>query len=513
MDEQNVNKELLEEEVVTPEVEEEDDPLAHAFQYTEPDPPQAKRWPIVVLAVLLVLVFVFGMLWAFGAFDPKDPNKEPEKEETKKPSIGTTDVSDLAAVQSENFTVSNGMFSFNMESVYRNFLSKNSYYLSSLGLDTSKPLKDQKAYDSEETWFQYFAAYAEKDAEWMLVMSELAKTTGVTMSDTSKTDMEEYLETLDVSGYLNGVSLEDARDFFTMYYTALAQENALIDSFTFTPDEVEAYYQKNARKFQTVDCVYFGFSIGEEGEFKTAADAAEAVKKLSDCKTSAEFQAAVVDHLIATKQYTDRDKAAADVAAACVQAGVPYTEGDEVAEWMFAADTAVGDTKTIQNDTAIMVYMLVKAPDRDTSKTVDVRHILVTDDVYGTDEATKAKAEEILNTWQGGEATAESFGQLAAKFTEDSNGAQGGLYEGVTPGMMVTEFNDWCFDESRKTGDTGIVKTSYGYHVMYFEGSGEAWYTTVLNAMKDEAYNAKYEELAKQYPVTYLKENINKNEL
>lgn len=512
MDEQNVNKDLLEEEVVTPEVEE-DDPLAHAFQYTEPDPPQAKRWPVILLAVLLGLVFVGGMLWAFGAFDPKDPHKDPEEEGSKKPSIGTADVSDLTAVQSENFTVSNGMFSFNMESVYRNFLSKNSYYLSSLGLDAEKPLKDQKAYESEETWFQYFAAFAEKDAEWMLVMSELAKTTGVTMSDTEKADMEEYLKTLDVSDYLNGVSVEDARDFFTMYYTALAQENALVDSFAFTPDEVEAYYQKNALKYQTVDCVYFGFSFGEKGEFKTAEEAVAAAKKLSNCKTSAEFQAAVVDHLIATKQYTDRDKAATDVAAACVKTGVPYTEDDEVSQWMFAADTAVGDTKSVQGETSVMVYMLTKAPDRDTSATVDVRHILVTKDVYGTDEAAKAKAEEILNTWKSSEATAESFGALALKFTEDSNGAQGGLYQGVTPGMMVEEFNDWCFDESRKTGDSGIVKTSYGYHVMYFEGTGEAWYTTVLNAMKDDAYNAKYEELAKQYPVTYLEENINKNEL
>ena len=33
---------------------------------------------------------------------------------------------------------------------------------------------------------------------------------------------------------------------------------------------------------------------------------------------------------------------------------------------------------------------------------------------------------------------------------------------------MVETFNDWCFDESRKPGDTGIVATEYGYHLIYF---------------------------------------------
>ena len=37
---------------------------------------------------------------------------------------------------------------------------------------------------------------------------------------------------------------------------------------------------------------------------------------------------------------------------------------------------------------------------------------------------------------------------------------------------MVKPFEDWCFDESRKPGDTGIVESDYGYHVMYYVGEG-----------------------------------------
>ena len=41
---------------------------------------------------------------------------------------------------------------------------------------------------------------------------------------------------------------------------------------------------------------------------------------------------------------------------------------------------------------------------------------------------------------------------------------------------MVDTFNDWCFDASRQPGDTGIVKTTYGYHVMYFVGKTGTFY-------------------------------------
>ena len=45
---------------------------------------------------------------------------------------------------------------------------------------------------------------------------------------------------------------------------------------------------------------------------------------------------------------------------------------------------------------------------------------------------------------------------------------------------MVQAFNDWCFDSSRKSGDTGIVETQYGYHVMYFVGTSDITYRTSL---------------------------------
>ena len=40
----------------------------------------------------------------------------------------------------------------------------------------------------------------------------------------------------------------------------------------------------------------------------------------------------------------------------------------------------------------------------------------------------------------------------------------------IEKGRFVPEFESWAYDPSRKVGDMGIVKTTYGYHVMGFLG-------------------------------------------
>lgn len=111
---------------------------------------------------------------------------------------------------------------------------------------------------------------------------------------------------------------------------------------------------------------------------------------------------------------------------------------------------------------------------------VDVRHILIFPEGATSSTVTskewpqeawdyaEKKAQEILDEYLAGEQTEAAFGELAKANSADGNASKGGLYEDVTYGYMVEAFNDWCFDESREPGHTGIVKTEYGYHVMYF---------------------------------------------
>ncbi len=145
---------------------------------------------------------------------------------------------------------------------------------------------------------------------------------------------------------------------------------------------------------------------------------------------------------------------------------------------------------------------------------VDVRHILImpeggtTDEngntVYSDEEwqACQEKAEELLNTWQSGEKTEESFGALANEHSSDGgSNTNGGLYENVVPGQMVEEFNDWCFDESRAAGDTGLVKTTFGYHIMYFSDSRPQWRYYSEQDWLTEHSRAIMEDMVNSHPI------------
>ena len=121
---------------------------------------------------------------------------------------------------------------------------------------------------------------------------------------------------------------------------------------------------------------------------------------------------------------------------------------------------------------------------KDTS-TVDVRHILITPEGEAAEDGTfsdeswtaaEKKAQELLDTFLKGDQTEDSFAVLANEnSTDPGSNTNGGLYEDVSQGQMVDTFDAWCFDANRKPGDTGIVKTSYGYHVMYFVSSQTIW--------------------------------------
>lgn len=138
---------------------------------------------------------------------------------------------------------------------------------------------------------------------------------------------------------------------------------------------------------------------------------------------------------------------------------------------------------------------------QDGSFTVDVRHILVhIDKVEGVTEDTPseerwnaclAAAQKIYDEYLEGELTEENFGKLANKYSHDKNGqvTDGGIYADVQKGQMVAEFDAWCFDETRKPGDTDLVKTQFGYHVMYFVGSEETWITGTRSAYMNEKSN------------------------
>ena len=117
--------------------------------------------------------------------------------------------------------------------------------------------------------------------------------------------------------------------------------------------------------------------------------------------------------------------------------------------------------------------------------TVDIRHILLIpeDSTIAKDgvvtagsaqwETCRQEAEKLHTSWRQSFLTLKykegNFARLANENSMDA-GSQinGGSYHGIRPGQLIDELDDWCFDPARQAGDTEIIRSPLGYHIMFF---------------------------------------------
>ena len=96
-------------------------------------------------------------------------------------------------------------------------------------------------------------------------------------------------------------------------------------------------------------------------------------------------------------------------------------------------------------------------------ETVKVRHILLKTQgkPASEDPKIKAQAEDILKQVKAG----ANFAALVTKYSEDTASvASGGVYSVQRNGQMVPEFENAAF--SLKPGESTLIKTTYGYHII-----------------------------------------------
>lgn len=258
------------------------------------------------------------------------------------------------------------------------------------------------------------------------------------------------------------------------------------DSKTYTDKELNAYKKKNESKLQSVDIKMFECDSEDDAKaFKKALKAdGSNFAALASKYSSDDFDKKANKNSQETT-YNDMARSTMEglsVAISTADDNKKYPGLD----WLYSSDRKAGD---VRQDSTTVVYV-VKPVYMSDAKTVNVRHILIapessksSDDSSSSNSAkdctdkewaaAEKKAKSILAKYNSGDKTSKSFAKLAKSNSSDGNASNGGLYENIIPNQMVPTFNAWCFDSSRKVGDVGIVKTEYGYHIMYFEGKND----------------------------------------
>jgi len=401
------------------------------------------------------------------------------------------------------------------------------------GVDLSQPL-DTQYYSDNMTWGDYLRQAAQSTITSTYMVYDEAKKAGFTWGAEEDAGFESAMKTyqqyadsyeMDLEEYVDmvyGTKLDELKDMVKMRVLANAYARSLQDEYRagITSDAVNSYFESNKDKFVNISYreYLFSYSSGDEASKTEAKQKADAfIAKVKDDKSF--IDAAVEAAPEASKEtYADEEYTLGDMLWSDKPSG-------EKATWLCDSARKAGDTFVADTSTSYSC-LLFRSVGRDEQNTVNVRHILISGSKPSelSDTATEAEKkvyeenlaayneakrqiESIKATWDASGKTEAIFAEMADKYSDDS--PVGGLYEEVKVDEMVEAFNDWIFDTSRKNGDTEIVETEYGFHLIYFVGEGrETWYVDVEDTLVSEEYTKWYDAAAENYHVQYNQKTV-----
>ena len=366
---------------------------------------------------------------------------------------------------------------------------------SSSGVDASTSLRTQTAPGGMQTWYDIVSNTALDAMSSAVVASQAAREAGYDGGDEVNASVSDALSSIESSASTYGYTVSDylkalygplmTRAAFErnlrMASLASAYSEAVSDPTRYTDEELRA---ADPNSYSMVSYEYALFTSPASDSEDTDADAA-----LEETKKTAETA-------LERYQAGESLEAVSEELGGTYASSVAYYNTTELAEWLFDDARKEGDTSTI--DYYGIGYFAVVFHGKEVADyhPVSVRHILVTEE---------SEANDILAQYQAGEQTEEAFAALAQEHSQD-NADDGGLYEDIHRGDMVAPFDAWCFDSSRKSGDTGIVQTQFGYHVMYFVGTSEmpAWKELAAQAIASD-WSSKITENIEMEPLSGMK--------
>ncbi len=469
------------------------------------------------------------------------------------------------AVSSDNYSLTTAQMAYYFNSQYQSFYSMYEQYGISMSnfIDTSKSLKAQQCtFSQDQTWFEYFMSMAVDTASEQLTLCEAAKAAGISLEDADYEDLENTMENVKASAKAAGYSLKDfikvnygsyvtegdLRDALELEILASKYTKKIMDDVDVSDEALQAAYEKEPNSYDTVDYLAYSFNFediieadekaAEEDSTDTAsssdekeeekevdpavkADAEAEAKEyadrlLAEGKDEEGFKKVVKDYLMNALHMTEKEADKELESKPYVAEDVAYSSTDDKNTWAFAAK--VDDIKMFEDtedhdhdedDEAddhsklskiYTVVRLTRERGRDESISYrDVRHILFTKDTY----KDSTKAQEVYDKWVADGAKLEDFKALVTEYSEDPGSvATGGLYEGVTEGQMVEEFEEWLFNAERKEGDHGLVESEdYGWHIMYYEGGIEGWKGQIKNDLQTDAKTEAVKQATEDYDV------------
>lgn len=404
-------------------------------------------------------------------------------------------------------------FDYNYNMVKNNFFATNSFYLSYMGMDIQGDLSKQM-YSEHLSWKDYFEQLAVKNISQNKMLVKEANEKGFEYDVTE--DYNAYLEEIREAAEAEGVSEEEYMvAAFGQYATIERLENIIKDSLHAnayyqkvgediypTEEEVNARYEANKESYDSIDYRMEIFTAELPTEPTELADPVEETEDATESEqtTYTPSEAEVAKAMADAKALADEALETIMTEGAMSQNVLRTEMASVIRDWLFDESRKAGDT-TIIEDEQMKEYYVLGFVDRyrDESPSADIR-VIITDQGNG---------QAIFDEWKAGAATEESFGELADKYTIETESIEGGLYTGVLPTSGYPELDDWV-SVAHEYGETKVIDLGDGVqYVMYYVGENRpSWKMNAESVILEEKINDYMSNLIADVEVVDKKGNL-----
>lgn len=534
---------------------------------SEPKPTQAldnqndnkiviNKEPLKFIPLAIFLAAVIAVVATFGVRYYTVPNGKEGKYMNPASVVATVD----------GQKISIGMYDYYYASIVSYYEQYASYGYYSL--DTTKDYSKQYTTDDDGnkiSWQKFFETEALKEVEQITTYYSKALEEGVTLTNAQKKTIDKQISTLKDSASQNDVSLDQyikanfgtycsedtIRLMLEQYYLSANYKGKFKCETKVTDNDVDKYYNDHKNDYKKIEFYYIASpydATDENSKNESIKTAEKIMAKMKDKKSVIalvpEVYSSYIDSQVKSSMEQDStltEKKAREEAIKSYESNVVTTVSgsdspfdDKMNTWLFSDDTKVGSKKYYIDESAGYIYIVLKTSKAsvEEDETYTVRHILVapesgnnsssstSEKTEYTDEqwaAAKKKADSILAKFNKTDKSEYEFAKLAEQYSTDSastssgsNDSFGGLYESVTLGQMVPDFEKWSIDDSRKYGDTGIVKSDYGYHIMFFINDCPEYQSKIIAQIKSDRLSTMIDKAEVKVHENAIKKAVDK---
>lgn len=380
--------------------------------------------------------------------------------------------------------------------------------------------------ETGETWADYFAQAAFQQMSGIAQLYNAATAAGYKLTPEDHEEITKQLNdqkevAIETYGY------PSFNEFLKKVYGGSVNENALrkiterifitsnyskqvYDSFEYSKDKLAEYYSENADTMDNFVFRQFLVSPPTDEETYETEEETDAAKEaaLEVAKEQAAQIASGIesedDFINAAKDYDET--AYSDPESTFTEYPGSNVDYMDYAEWLRDSARQFGNVITSDSDYGTYLVFFIRR-DKNEYDTVNMRQILVLrsnvdpadfeegeedpdyyEAVQNAETDARTFANEALDKFTAGGATEEKLLELMPDYSDDTT--EGGLYEKIMKGNMVSDIDDWLFATGRKYGDYQLIRTDdYGYHLVFFMGfSDKACDVSAENDLRSADY-------------------------